>query len=230
MRKMNFWLAVLVVLSLGLCAFGAPVTINTLYNTGIGANPGDPDPHWSITALTPGNAYEVTGSSAGTFPFTYWLANDGTSQWIAPNSTYSTTLNDALGTWVFRTTFDLTGLIPGTASITGNWLADNKGTNIYINGAATGQVTPWNVFRPTGSWSSFTISSGFISGINTLDFYVLNQNSPTDANNPGGPVGLRVAFTSATANLDPVPEPATFALLGAGLVALGLVRRRMTNV
>jgi len=70
------------------------------------------------------------------------------------------------------------------------------------------------------SLGPFTLGSGFIAGINTLDFVV---------NNIGGeitnPTGLRVEFQSATA--DQVPVPAAIWLLGSGLLGLiGIARRR----
>jgi hypothetical protein len=221
MRKMIFKLAVVAVMSLGLCAFGSPILIN---NTGLGAlNAGDQDTNWTIIVPSAGNTYEVYGSPNIQAPFPWWPANNATSQWIGPQARYNQGDNDVQGTWTFRTTFNLSGLDPATAVITGRWMTDNQGTNIYINSASTGQTTPLNAFQ-TDTWTSFTISGGFLPTLNTLDFQVLNQDTLS-----GGPVGLRVEFLSATADPSPVPEPTTFALLGAGLVALGLVRRRKLN-
>jgi hypothetical protein len=58
------------------------------------------------------------------------------------------------------------------------------------------------------------INSGFINGVNTLDFIV---------NNDGGPTGLRVEL-SGTSSV--APEPTSLLLIGAGFVCLGLLRRK----
>jgi hypothetical protein len=65
-------------------------------------------------------------------------------------------------------TFDLTGLNLAMASITGAWTSDNDGVAIYLNGVNTGiPATSFTQF-PSG-FVPFTIGSGFIAGVNTLD-------------------------------------------------------------
>jgi hypothetical protein len=111
-------------------------------------------------------------------------------------------------------------LATGPAQIQGRWLADNYGFDIYLNGVILmpHRLTLVSDFQ---HWSAFDIPVGspFQAGVNTLDFIVDNF-----AGTPGNPVGLRVEFLSATAS--PIPEPATFALLGAGLLGLGIIYRR----
>jgi hypothetical protein len=82
---------------------------------------------------------------------------------------------------------------------------DNSGTALLLNGSSTGNTAP-----PSGNGFSqltpFSISSGFVSGINTLDFIVENNwPGPT-------PSGLQVEMTGTAA----VPEPATLAILAIG--------------
>lgn len=69
---------------------------------------------------------------------------------------------------------------------------------------------------PTASYASagnpFSIDSGFVTGDNTLIFRSVNSNRE---------VGLRVDLSAAE-----TPEPATFGLIGAGLLGLLFARRR----
>jgi hypothetical protein len=159
---------------------------------------------------------QVRQGLGGGFPIPPWLPDSTISAWIGPLTT------DAVGPagdYIYRITFDLSGLIPGTALLGGRWSTDNGGTNILLNGVS--EVPPNAASPDFTAWTPFSINSGFRPNVNTLDFVVNNQ---------GGPTGLRVEFTTATA--DPisqqgVPEPASLFLLGAGLVAFGMFRRRL---
>jgi len=215
-----------VALLCGIPAFAGPILLN---NTGMNGDPAVPitpgliDPNWILVGGDY-NASVVTGSPAG-FPFPNWLPNDANSQWIAPQAAYAVgppPTNDPEGDWIFRTTFTIEdGMDPMTASITGRWLADNQGIDIYLNSViyTPTQSTPLNVFATT--WTAFSISGGsglFQTGLNTLEFIVQNNDAAQ-----GGPVGLRVEMEGEVSE---IPEPATIGLLGAGLLALGLIRRR----
>jgi hypothetical protein len=195
----------------------AIVPISTLKSTGDSVTGGQQDTNYTIVSGP------ITGDVDVAHPGFFalngaWVSNTATAKWIAPASTVPTTPG-AIGTapagdYVYKTTFDLSGLIASTANITGKWASDNTGLGIYLNGnlvSGTGGGTG-NHF---GAFRNFAISSGFVDGVNTLEFHVRNASGAS-----GNPTGLIVDM-SGTAQ--PVPEPATLAALGAGLLAF---RRR----
>ena len=194
-----------------MAAIAAPIP--TLFDTGVDAagNPlpnGSLDTHYTLTTVPSGTAQLAVHTSAGGYPVGPWIGDDSLSAWIGPKN--DPQLDGPVGYYDYETTFTLNGFDPATVSITGQWSADNEGINILINGVATGQTTnggetAFNGFTP------FTISSGFVPGVNTIDFIV---------NNDGGPTGLRVEMTGAASLASIIPEPSSLAAFATGLVAL----------
>jgi hypothetical protein len=204
------------------CATHA-ASINTVFNTGVDAT-GTPladgtvgDPHYLLTSVPDGTTDLRVRTSIGGFPVPPWLGDDSISAWIGPNN--DSIVDGSVGAFDYRTTFNLTGFDSTTASLAGQWSVDNEGLNILINGVSTGITAA----GPTGGdptasfeqWTPFSISSGFVAGVNTVDFIV---------NNDGGPTGLRVEMTGSATE---TPEPASLMLLGAGLVVISKLRRRV---
>ncbi len=187
-------------------------TITLPYNTGVlndrtVASGGSTDLHYTDTI--PGNTVYVLNSPNG-----LWLAPDAASKWVGPDTGDGSSYNGGSYNLDYQTTFNLTGYDPSSVALTGQWATDNYGTNILINGVPTGDTS-----SSYSSWSTFTISSGFVSGVNTLDFLWGNAS---------GPGGVRIEFTSATGNpsVSGAPEPASVLLLAGPLVGLAFLRFR----
>jgi kynureninase len=165
-------LATAVVLATPAASHAVPIT--TLFNTGVGAT-GVPlannasDAHYKYTSVPPGGPAALrVETSANGYPAPYWSANDSLSAWIGPKT--NTSLDGPAGNYTYETTFDLTGFQASTASITGGWSADNTGVDILLNGVSAGK-TAINY----ATFSAFTLTNSFISGLNKLDFIVKKQ-------------------------------------------------------
>lgn len=171
------------------------VPVPGLYNTGVDATravlaDGAVDPHYVLISSAdpsyPGpSAYACWPIAGG-----YWLSNDATSRWIGPavNEGYpSGAPPHPVGDYTYRLSFDLTGFDPATVVVNGNWGVDNSGT-ILINGVSVASTSSYNPL------AAFSITSGFVAGVNHLDF-VVNNWSAGGAN----PTALRVANLTGTA-------------------------------
>lgn len=174
------------------------VPIQGLFNTGATTAMGAQDPNWTV--LETGAAALVRTN----IPSTY-LPNTADSKWIWESANGQPGNN----TRTFRLTFDLTGLVASTAQITGRWSTDNVGQAILINGVSTGQTA--NGFA---AWTNFSVTSGFVAGVNTIDFVVRDL---------GFPGGFRAELAGAA---QAVPTPGAMALLGAAGLASRRRRRR----
>jgi hypothetical protein len=182
-------------LVLGIQAVAQADPVPGLFPTGVDVDGvlltgGKTDPHYVLVSSADPSFPGPAAVAASVIPGGYWLANDSMSRWIAPNDDEN---YPAMGTahpggaYVYRLSFDLTGLDPATVSISGTWGVDNQGT-LELNGVPTGiGAGSYNPLVP------FAIGSGFVSGLNRLDFVV--TNIPAGGSNP---TGLRVGSISGS--------------------------------
>lgn len=227
-----------------------PVVVPT-YNTGVDVNQivladAVADPHYTLLSVPSGPLSAPVAKTVGAplYPLGGWAAVSSTSAWIVPTAplditppsdqpslpgSYASSIGP-VGTYVYRTTFDLSGYdLAAPVLLNGLWAADNTGLSIRLNSAGnpgsqgdliTAGFGNYNAVASFGFTDAnfllqtFTANSGFQPGLNTLDFVLHNE---------GGPTGLRVEYALEAT---PVPEPAAWALMASGALALGLLRRR----
>ena len=160
--------------------------IPTLFNTGVDANKtllaggnGVTDTHWSVIS-GPGITSPV---SAQTFWDSVYAPNGPNSRFIS-NSADGSPGN---GNFVFRTTFDLTGFDPAKTTLNGTCWVDNYTTAVVLNGVT--KLLQGNICSNYFFSHSWTLTDGFVAGLNTLDITVVDT---------GLPMAFRAEFTSDT--------------------------------
>ena len=205
----------LAVLSLPPAAFADTITT---YNTGVAADgsllaPGTLDPNYTLIHSDDPNGTTAVASSGNPV----WTTSSSAG-WITPGANGDS--GAAQGYYVYETTLDLTNYDPTTAVFSGCVSSDNQ-VGVYLNRDRSLQL-----FTETGfsSSSCFSITSGFVTGVNQIDYAVYNTGND--------PSGLLVSNTSAYAQPVPAqtPEPESLFLLGTGaLGTLTLVSKRRSR-
>ena len=171
-------------------------TVDGLYGTGVDATgtvlpPGSPDRHYALTG--PISNAVVVERHLSRADHT-WVAAPAGSAWIAPSSVNG---SSPIGIYRYTLRFELTGLDPTAVELTGEFASDN-GAKIFLNRNDTGWANRSAQYRQI---TSFSISKGFVAGVNTLEFRV--TNGPPSSPNPSG---LLVA------NLELVSKPEQLSL------------------
>ncbi|HEX6045640.1 MAG TPA: neuraminidase-like domain-containing protein [Pyrinomonadaceae bacterium] len=170
-------------LSLSPNYFQSPAALPFIRSTGLDANgallpEGAVDPNWTV--IRPGTSTPVqtfaTKIMAGA-----WLPNRSSSRWISSKADAAT--NDLPGTYTYRTSFDLTGFDPTTVQIRMQISVDDELVDVKLNGQSLGLKVSGPGGIPFIMSHGMQISSGFVSGMNTLDLIVTNQGT---VNNPTG--------------------------------------------
>ncbi|WP_432377681.1 PEP-CTERM sorting domain-containing protein [Duganella sp. P38] len=190
-------------------------SITGLNNTGLGAS-GSGDSNYKLSAASSDTGITSTVpviTYDKDWPINPWMANNSTSRWITPTASQGQSLDAwSAGTYTYTLSFNLAGYDASTASFAGRMAADNAVT-VKLNNQIIGGGASFS------DWASFSANSGFVAGVNTVDFIVTNW-----AQNGGNPTGLRVEFGSSSVTA--VPEPETYAMLLGGLGLVGLLPRR----
>lgn len=205
----------LVAVAAAMLLASSQVDATTAFNTGVNAGGvpltvGSADPHWTVVS-GPGVAAPFPAVVSSTIPA--FVVTTG-SAWIWTNAAGASGRNSP---YTFRSTFTLSSAQASNSILSGAWAADNFG-NIRLNGAVP---IGTGTFALTGSLVQnfnqlypFSINSGFVEGINSLEFTI------TDT---GGAAGLNVSRLA----IAPISEVSTLAMFAVGLAGLlGRSRRR----
>ena len=157
-----------------------------IYSTGVNGDhtlalDGSIDQFWIL-----GASVDLTNTGPDAFvinvansPVPPWLGAGPKSKWIAPQPNQNA--GNAEGNYTFQTFFDLTGVDLCTFRLVGQASVDNTLVDIVVNGLSQG--VSGGGFT---SWLPFSLTNGFVSGLNTVDFIM--NNAPATPN----PTALRV--------------------------------------
>ena len=199
----------------------AATKIAGLYATGEGGKKGRPDLHYELIESPRCSFAEAF--IANQAPWSWAWAPPG-SAWISPYKNAKTPA--PAGDYVYRLTFDLVdsvgnALDPLTAYISGRFAADDS-VKVFLNGNLIASTPGCSWYSGYHHLYSFRADSGFVEGLNALDFEVHNRGCGKS------PTGLLVTgfCSKGTPVCKPVPEPGTGTLLGLGLAMLGVRRLR----
>jgi len=149
-------------------------TFSELFNTGIDdsgtALSGESvDPHYFLVDSNDLNNLgpDTTVWLDDNGPFPSFVINSEESRWIGPTVNPGT---NAFGRYAYQTTFVIDSADPNTAILEGKWSLNTEGVDIFLNGQSTGNTnTNFQAYR---GFNPFTISEGFVPGLNTLEFVV----------------------------------------------------------
>ena len=216
-RRVAFVIALLLVPA---TTWAQPINL-TVHNTGVNSSDvlvsaGAQTAFWTMLTA-PGGATETVGSNAFRYYNGAYVADSSTAAWVSMAASGNASVS---GIYVYQLLVDLSAVDPATVVITGQFSTDNDGF-IRVNGGANAATSGFGGF---GSLTSFTLNSGFIPGMNSIQVGV---------NNGGNPTAFRVQFSSATGSPIQVPTMPEWVLLFVAVIVGSMVvvmlRRRAAS-
>lgn len=167
---------------------GDPQPLPSVFNSGVGEDgaglsPGLPDPHYQLVASPYSTPPPPAIPATVILNHPAWFANDPLSRWIGPVNPGETAVPP--GDYTYRTSFPLTGYDPASTSLRLRVAVDNRLTSVRLNGVDAG-ISYTGFAALSGE---FSLTNGFVAGVNTLDFLTVNDGSSPN------PAGLRVRLS-----------------------------------
>ncbi len=200
-------------------------SISGLFNTGVDASGnvlaiGQADSHYVLSGVASGARVVARNP--------IWAYAPAGSAWIGCAVVNDPLHLDPVGDYYYKLsmTLDLSGVATSGLQLTGSWATDNS-AEIWLNGTHTGfskgELGFYNL-------DSFSIGTGFVEGLNTLEFRVNNAGLFNGQIQPN-PSGLLVAglHMNIPSGADPIAVPDlqhTATILGATFLTLLFLRYR----
>lgn len=193
------WAEPILVFNTGVNDFGVPLPGGAV------------DPHWQLTVSAdihyPGpdlfvllnSAPVLIGGGTPNTSISKWIGPRADGGHLFPRSDCQAGCTEA--NYHYQATFDLTGLNPAMSVLSGQWSPDDSCV-MFLNGTQVAsypfiQGVSWRVFQP------FTVTTGFVPGLNTLTVVVNNHFYPNSNLRPN-PSGLHMQI-AGTSPVCPVP-------------------------
>lgn len=179
----------------------SPLRPIQIWNTGIGLDEGNEDPHWRVTTGDDRIKPYPQPAVVGVPHHSYGINEPERSQWISVRR--GTTKGvPARSRYTFETTFDLTGFDLNSIWVSGQVIADDGVDEISLNGKRLGieSWTDWTYGINYVRFRPIEIRSGFVPGVNRLALVVKNETyiEPTDRGfetpDTRNPMALRVEW------------------------------------
>ncbi|WP_442484987.1 hypothetical protein [Aeoliella sp. SH292] len=169
--------------------------IQSIWNTGIGAEIGSEDPRWTITGGSDALGPYPRKATIQAAEASYEDNKPGISQWISLSASPSPGAPpDSVHT--FETTFDLEGYDLSTVYVVGYFLVDDAINELRINGHPVHfnrWMTTWDQYD-FKSFHAIEITDHFVEGRNTISIDLYNSPSRPESPDAPNPTALRVEW------------------------------------